>query len=837
MKSFELQKTKVFKALVLNKIFPVRALHKIAALGFLAMCAFAVLRFALPKLLGEDRTVGLFLLSAGVTYVFWVYTLFFETYLDNVEKPAVGEENLANYLDFVTTGIFDRYINSGNGDLSVLLLEIVRTPGAQFVLYRMGVAPQQFESELKNYLGETPKPFDPEAVRLFLEDALDEKNKNGQSGAVTWRDLMLALCVNSEFFRRFIFDAHLEKQDIKRILDWQAELEAEHEEKRKFWTYENLMRSRGIGKDWSWGYTINLDNYATDVSILLLRRGFAPRLYGREKETEAVERILARAGENNVILVGEEGVGRRTIAHALAKKIINGQTLAQLAHKRVLELDVGAVLANSASEHEVEGRLKLILNEAVRAGNVILLIEEVHSLFDSSRSTGTINATEILLPYLNSSLFQVIGITSHRGYNDTIARNSSLTKVFAKVEVKEPSKENVFEILHDVVPQIEAHSQVLILYQAIKEAINLSDRYIKNVPFPAKTIDVLQEAAVYAQTKARSPVVTASHVEEVVHRKTDIPVGKIALAEKDVLLNLESILHRKVIGQEDAILAISNAMRRARSGIASEKKPIGSFLFLGPTGVGKTETAKALASVYFGSEKRMIRFDMSEYQQPDSIRRLIGYDQEAGQLTTAIMEHPFSLLLLDEIEKSHPNILNLFLQVLDDGRLTDALGRTVDFTNTIIITTSNAGAELIRESIQQFHEANLKERLLDHLQKQGIFRPEFLNRFDSVIVFRPLTSEQTEQVVELLLADLSRRLREKDVTLKFDFQAVKKIAQLGYDPQFGARPLRRVIQDRVENLVATKLLSGQAKRGDVIEIKAEEIEIPIREVEPAVENK
>ncbi|OGE88255.1 MAG: hypothetical protein A2722_01735 [Candidatus Doudnabacteria bacterium RIFCSPHIGHO2_01_FULL_50_11] len=379
------------------------------------------------------------------------------------------------------------------------------------------------------------------------------------------------------------------------------------------------------------------------------------------------------------------------------------------------------------------------------------------------------------------------------------------------------------EMLKEVVPQIETHNQVLILYQSMRSAVQLADRYIKTVPFPEKAIDLLQEAAVYAQTKGRSSVVRPEHVEEVVHIKTDIPVGKVALAEKEILLELERILHRKIIGQDEAIIAVANALRRSRSGITSEKKPIGSFLFLGPTGVGKTETAKALAEVYFGSQKRMIRFDMSEYQQPDSVERLIGQGEIRGQLTTQVMEAPFSLLLFDEVEKAHPKILDLFLQVLDEGRLTDDLGRVIDFTNTILIFTSNAGAELIRESVVQFRETNLKERLLDSLQKTGIFKPEFLNRFDAVIIYKPLSEEQTEKVAELFIQDLNRRLKAKDIQIAASPELLKKIVQIGYDREFGARPLRRVIQDRVETVVAKKLLSGETKRGDTITISPEEI--------------
>lgn len=823
MEVFELKKTRVWRAAKLNKILPTAALHWVALAGFLFTAASFGLLFFAPKLLGAERTFGIALVAGAATFGFWVYTLFFDTHLDLVGAPRDSEENLANFLDFGGVEIFRAFLSSGHGEISGLLWEIAKLPSAEFVLYRMGAAPANFKRDLAIYLKENKRELDLDSVSLFMRDALDDKRKFGAAGPLSWHDLFVTLSVHSEFLRRFVFDAHLEKKDVRDLAEWAREIEIADKEQKRFWSYEALMRTRGIGKDWASGYTIRLDRFARDLSDSVLRRGFVPHLYGRKDETEAVEQILARAGKNNVVLVGEEGVGKKTIAHALAKKIVLGQTLSQLAHKRVLELDLSSVLAGAASEHEIEERFKLILDDAVRAGNVILLIDNLHALFESSKDTGTINATELLTPYLSSSLFQVIGLTTHAGYHGTIVKNSSLVRLFEKVEIKEPAKSEVYEILRDVVPYIESHGEVLILYQAMKAAVELSDRYIKTAPFPEKAIGILQEAAVYAKTKARSAVVTAAHIEEVVHRKTEIPVGSIALAEKDVLLNLEKVLHRRVIGQQEAIVAISNALRRSRSGISSEKKPIGSFLFLGPTGVGKTETAKALAAVYFGAERHMIRFDMSEYQQAESIRRLIGHDTEPGQLTTAVMDKPFSLVLLDEIEKAHPNILNVFLQVLDDGRLTDALGRTVDFTNTIIICTSNAGAELIRQSIKTFRENNLKERLLDYLQKEGIFKPEFLNRFDAVIVYRPLTGEETERVVELLLADLNRRLKEKEVELAVSPAVVKKIAEMGYDPEFGARPLRRVIQDRLENLVAKKLLSGEINRGDRVEIAPDEI--------------
>lgn len=823
MEYFDLKATRVWRAVKLDRLLPRAALHRVVFCGFVLITVAAAATLFFPKAFGQQRVLGVGLMAGALTFGFWAYTLFFETYLDLVQKPSSQEENLAEFLDFKAAEIFNGYLRSSDKSLSGLLVPILKVPELKFVLYRMGFAPENFTSLLSAFLQSKQPAVDDTQLILFLKDALDDKRKYSGPGVLSWHDLFVTLCVHSHFLKAVVFEKKMEKQDVRDLVEWARELEKQKEQSKKFWSYEALMRTRGLGKDWASGYTFRLDKYASDLSDMVLRRGFVPHVYGREEETGAVEGILARAGRNNVVLVGEEGVGKKTIAHALAKKIVLGQTLAQLAHKRVLELDVGSVLAGAASEHQVEERFKSILNDCVRAGNVILVIDHLHALFQSSGASGTVNATEILSPYLKSSLFQVLGLTTHEGYHETLTRNRAASGLFEKVEIKEPGKQEVLAILRDVVPHIEAHDEVLISYQAMKAAVQLSDRYIKTAPFPEKAISVLQEAAIYAKTKMRSSQVKPEHVEEVIHRRTEIPVGNIALAEKDVLLNLETVLHRRVIGQEDAIAAVANALRRARSGIASAKKPIGSFLFLGPTGVGKTETAKALAVVYFGAESQMLRFDMSEYQQPDSINRLIGNAAAAGQLTTQVMDKPFSLVLLDEIEKAHPNILNVFLQVLDDGRLTDAVGRTVDFTNTILICTSNAGAELIRESVHQFREANLKERLLDNLQKSGQFRPEFLNRFDAVIVFKPLTSEQTERVVELLLADLNRRLKEKDVELAVSAEGIKKIAELGYDPEFGARPLRRVIQDRLENVVAKKLLAGEIKRGDRLEVRAEEL--------------
>ncbi|MDE2173521.1 MAG: ATP-dependent Clp protease ATP-binding subunit [Patescibacteria group bacterium] len=811
------QRARLYGAVRLGRIFPLPVVRFLALAGLVAAVAF----FGF-WLVGADqaRSWHAAIIAMVVAYAAFAYAVFFESYLSISSVPEPEEENLAEYLDYPALGVVVAYRGV---DLAALLLPMLAVPGVSFVLARMGTTPREFRNALTDYLKSDPGTAAGGEMPTFLRACIEDRRLRSRSLVLSWRDLFFGLATVSPFLKRFLLDARLEPADLRTLLDWQEESERKRNRRRQFWSKYNLMRSRSIGRDWASGYAPHLEKYAIEVNRYV-DRNFSPHLYGRVAETEAIERILARDGKNNVILVGEAGVGKMLTVSALAARIALGEVLAALSHKRVLQLETGALTSGLTGDGEIETRLQAVLNDAVRAGNIILLIENIQDLFNDSHAAGTIDATQVLLPYLASSRLQIIGLTTYEGYHESIVTHADLARLFEKVELREPIKENVYAILRDVIPQIEGHDRVWVLYQAVKAAVELSDRYIKNAPFPEKTIDLLQEAAVLAGARGEG-VVTAAHIEEVVRERTRIPVGEMAGNEKDVLLNLETTLHERVVGQDEAISAIANAMRRARSGISSAKKPIGSFLFFGPTGVGKTETAKALALAYFGSEKRMVRFDMSEYQLPDSLHRLIGHDSEAGALTTAIMDNPFSLLLLDEIEKAHPDILNVFLQVLDDGRLTDALGRTVDFTNTIIIATSNAGAELIRESVARGDgsEGGLQERILEALQTQGVFRPEFLNRFDAIVMFKPLTGDQTNQVARLLLADLNSRLKEKSITVVADEQVLAKLVSVGFDPEFGMRPLRRAVQDRVENLVAHKILAGELKNGDTLTLTPSDI--------------
>ena len=619
-------------------------------------------------------------------------------------------------------------------------------------------------------------------------------------------------------------ESKLSEEDFKEIVSWVSREREKDELAREFWRKENLLARRGIGKDWSYAYTPNLDKFSVELGAPRARK-FKSYLIGREKDIEQIERILVRAAQNNVLVVGEAGTGRKTVVKGFADFVYQGRVLPPLQHKRVLELSVGAALAGAANTSEMEARLQLLFSEAVRAGNIILVIDDFHNFVGAQTGLGKIDISGLIMPYLGSNKIQLICIVTNGGLHKNIEANSALLKLFERVDVQEPDEKNSILILEDVAPKLESRINVRVTFGALKEIVSKAAQYFGDVPMPERAIDLLDESMVYVATKKGGKVLKVEDIDAILSEKTRVPIGEVAKEEKEKLVGLEGVLHQRVINQEQAIVGVASAMRRARLGIGEKKKPIGSFLFLGPTGVGKTETAKALAQAYFGQEERMIRLDMSEYQNAQDLARLIGTAQgETGYLVTQVRENPFSLLLLDEIEKAHPNILNLFLQVLDEGWLTDAWGRKTNFRNTIIVATSNAGAELIRETVAGGIDlAIIKEKILDYIQKQGIFRPEFLNRFDGVIIYEPLTKENLVKIAQLQLAGLAKRLAEQEINFVPTIELAQKVAELGYAPEFGARPMKRVIQDKIEDLISRRILSGEIQKGQTIEIRPQEL--------------
>ncbi|GGJ01312.1 ATP-dependent Clp protease ATP-binding subunit ClpC [Alicyclobacillus cellulosilyticus] len=634
--------------------------------------------------------------------------------------------------------------------------------------------------------------------------------------------------------------------------------------------------------------TPTLDSLARDLTQMA-RDGKLDPVIGRNNEIERVIQVLSRRTKNNPVLIGEPGVGKTAIAEGLAQRIVSGDIPETLRNKRVMVLDMGTVVAGTKYRGEFEDRLKKIMEEIRQAGNVILFIDELHTLIGAGGAEGAIDASNILKPALARGELQCIGATTLDEYRKHIEKDAALERRFQPIMVDEPSPEEAVEILRGLRDRYEAHHRVKITDEALEAAVRLSDRYITDRFLPDKAIDLIDEAAsrVRLRTHTAPPnlkeleqklekirnekdaavqsqefekaaalrdqeqkikqeleqrksewkraqddhdvKVTAEDIAHIVSSWTGIPVKQLAEEESARLVNLEQILHERVIGQDEAVEAVARAIRRARAGLKDPKRPIGSFIFLGPTGVGKTELARALAEAMFGDEDAMIRIDMSEFMERHSTARLVGAPpgyvgyEEGGQLTEKVRRKPYSVVLLDEIEKAHPEVFNILLQVLDDGRLTDGKGRTVDFRNTVIIMTSNVGAEMIRKGgALGFKPDNrreyddMKTKVMEELKRT--FRPEFLNRIDEIIVFHPLSEEQIGKIVDLMVEDLRKRLKEQDIDFTLTDEAKQFLAKEGYDPQYGARPLKRAIQRHIEDRLSEALLTGEIQRGDRVRI-------------------
>jgi len=794
-----------------------------------------------------SRILGLALLSLVLGLGCWIQESFFELKLKKprlqtnlIEEAIISPEqyNLAELLSFEVARSCWKSIQFAQSkkiseiSSSILFYFLLKENlKLNFIFFRANLSPSLIKGELKNHLkslkGERFEEKYSNEFQNAIFDALKIAQKKGHQ-RVEAGDLLTALAQHNSIFKKILVDAGLRVQDIENLVWWQESLEEKIERSKKFWSYENLIKKGSLAKDWAAGYTITLDQYSIDWTEIIKKRGFE-EIIGHKNALAAIERILSRSEINNALVVGEPGTGRKSIIHALALKALYGQSLPDLNYKRVVELDLVSLLSQITSLEEVEVALDTIFREVVRAGNIILVIDEFHNYVGQVTRPGIIDISGALSPYLHIPAFQIVAITSYAGLHKYIEQNPSLLSLFEKVEVSGLSPEETILILESLVPGFEQKYKKFITYPALQDIVAFADRYIQDVPFPKKAVDLLDEVMVYASRYAKTDLVLPKHIAKIISEKTQIPVGEVESREREILLNLENLIHQRIINQDEAVEEVSSALRRARADITVRKGPMGTFLFLGPTGVGKTETSKALAEIYFGSEEKMIRLDMSEFQAVEDIPRLIGSAGEEGLLTTPVRENPFSLILLDEIEKAHPNILNLFLQVLDEGHITDGLGRKVSFLNSIIIATSNAGYKVILEALREKAVwSGVKEKLLDFLFAQGIFRPEFINRFDTVVVFSPLTRENLLDIAQLLLSKLKKNLVQKNIEFIITEPLKEKIVELSYNPVFGAREMRRVIQDKVEDPLATAFLEGKLKRGDKVEVDPEEFRLIIK---------
>ena len=684
---------------------------------------------------------------------------------------------------------------------------------------------KEIEKTLKKEIKENKYEGDLSAKQIISEAGKIAREKGKE--IINAGDIFISFAQNSTYFQKILIENDLKKEDIKNLVSWFERLEREISEAKRFWEYKNLLKRGFLGRDWASGFTVTLDQYSFDLRKEISKKGFRP-VVGHKKEIERVERVLEREVLNNVLLIGDSGSGRKSVIEGVAQKAFLGQSFSSVNYKRFLKINLSALISQVTSFEETEAILDECFRETVKAGNVILILEEFSNFLQGSSSLGKIDISGILSRYLHLATFQIIAITSFEGLHKVIERKPGILDLFEKVEISEISPEQTLQFLENYVGFFEKKYKKYITYPALREIVRLSSLYIQDTPFPEKAINVLDEVMVYVSHSTTSSLVLPEHVNHIISEKIEIPIGKIESKEKEVLLDLESLIHKRIINQEEAVRETASALRRARAGVQTRTKPIGTFLFLGPTGVGKTETSKALTEIYFGKEERMIRIDMSEFQGLNDISRLIGSAQEDGLLTTAVREDPFSLILLDEIEKAHPNILNLFLQVLDEGMLTDGLGRKVNFKQAIIIATSNAGAEVIREDIKENKELNIiKTELLDYLFRQGVFRPEFINRFDAVVIFKPLTKSNLLDISQLMLEKLSKNLLDQGIEFEITEDLKEKIVELGYSPVFGAREMKRTIQNKVENVLANAILSDKLKKGNKVKVESQNFELII----------
>lgn len=696
-----------------------------------------------------------------------------------------------------------KLLTRAKGNHKTLILLTVKSKEGQFIVKRLGLDPKTITVSVIQ--SEDPGNFTP------LEEQLQKKGKQ-----VKFSDLYeVALCtympVKDIFSRQ-----HITCKDIYNTAIWYERLH-ERDEMPLLLDLAKIQALSGIGVNWAYGYTVAFDTFARDMTK---RPSPFPFLLGREKEIKEMERILLKTEGNNVLIVGEPGVARHLLVETLAHRSRTGNCEPALSHKRILALDMHSLTASEGSILEVKGLASDIFTEAEQAGNVIVCIDEIDKYVATGE--GRIDMTDVFAKFAESNV-GIIGITTPGDYHKYIESNTTLSALFDVVSVEPPSRETLtIELELSIVPVLEKKHKIFITYPAITKTIENADRYITSTPFPGKAIELLDETAVYVKTRKKQSIILASHIDEFLSQKLNIPMGDLKYGEKEKLANLEALLHRRVINQEAAVHALASSLRRARLNIASHNKPIGTFLFLGPTGVGKTETAKALASTYFGREDVLLRFDMSQYQKEEGMERLIGSLKLglAGELTSQLRSKPFSLILLDEIEKADKAVSNLFLTLLDEGYITDSSGKKVDAKNCIVIATSNAGSEFIREQAQIASQGDtLQEAVVEYVQREKLYSPEFLNRFDGVIVFTPLSEGHLREIAKLQLADLNNRLKPKEISIAVTDELVKKLAHIGFDPQFGARAMKRVIAEKIEDQIAQKLLAATVKKGEEMHIE------------------
>ncbi len=630
---------------------------------------------------------------------------------------------------------------------------------------------------------------------------------------------MLAVAIIKSHIDHEALLAHLQLgvDDLIKGVKWQQHID------ELIASSKNPKKTGGIGRDWSFGWIPTLSRFGQNISQQVSASGLlAVKLESHQDALDRLIAILGSKGKGSAALVGPDGVGKTTIVYALADKLLHADSDLpdSLKFRQIFILDASSLISAAPGRGELEALVTRILGEAYTAKNIIICLDNAQLFFEEG--IGSVDLSNVLLPIVEAGRLRIIFAMDEQRYLKISQRNAQLANALNRISVAAPTRDETIAVMQDQLIITEFRQSVTYMYQAIQESYRLSERYIHDLAMPGRAVKLLESAAGYAE----NGLVTAVSVQQAIEKTQDIKVSIASGAEdRDKLLNLESLIHERMINQSRAVTVVSDALRRARAGVRNQNRPIGTFLFLGPTGVGKTELAKALASVYFGGEDRIIRLDMNEYVSNHDVDRLIadGAD-DSGSLTARVMKQPFSVILLDEIEKAHPNVLMTFLQLLDEGVLRDVKNREVSFRDAIVIATSNAGADRIREHIERGIDIEkFESQFVDELISSNQFRPEFLNRFDEIVMFRPLDKSELLQVVDLILKDVNKTLSLQKVSVVVSQEAKEYLVEQGYDPKLGARPMRRVVQRAVENTVAKKVLSGEVEAGGVVEISLDQV--------------
>ncbi len=685
---------------------------------------------------------------------------------------------------------------------------VIKTQSGQFMAIRFGLTGNFFSNILGNDLAATSEVW--ETAREVQRDA----GISQITGAV----MAVALTKSFTGYETLLAHMKLEYADLLRGIAWRQHL---HDLVKQHQAYH---RTGGVARDWSFGYTPLLERFARNISAELAGGGLLKTdLETHHKALAAMVDTFGTNGRQNVVLIGPAGVGKSTLVYAFAEQLLDASSSlpSHLKFRQVFMLDSAALIAAAPGRGELEGLVMRVLSEAHKAKNIILCLDDAQLFFEEG--IGSVDLTNVLQPILEAGNLRMILTMDEQRLLQIGQRNAALLNALNRVNIGEPDREETLRVLEDKLIIVEHQRKVIYTYHALAEAYDLSLRYIHDIAMPARAFKLLEAAANYAENS----LVTAESVQRAIEETIGVKVGTASGEdERDKLLNLESLIHERMINQTRAVQVVSDALRRARAGVRNQERPIGTFLFLGPTGVGKTELSKALADVYFGGEDRMVRLDLNEFVRAEDVSRLIadGAD-DPNSLTAQMMKQPFSVVLLDEIEKAHPQVLTTLLQLLDEGILRDVKNREISFRDAIVIATSNAGADRIREYIERGYQLEQFEQYItNELISSGEFRPEFLNRFDEIVVFRPLSKEELTQVVDLMLKGINKTLAAQKIAVSVDDDAKAFLVDRGYDPRLGARPMRRVVQRAVENTVAKLMLAGEAGAGQTITLTLADVQ-------------